>query len=475
MADEQTSEFHQTSEADRKKAKAFFDRGATVANTGQFDYAIEMYLTGLAIDPDAVEAHVALRDIGLKRKGTGGKGLGMMDKLKLARPSKDDKQNMLNHEKLLAYDPGDAGHMVGLMQNAVRGGYGQTVMWVGPILQKINADATKPDVKKFIALKDAYLAVKKYKLAADALQFARLLRPEDMDLQNEFRHIAAMDTMEKGKYDQGGGFRDSQKDAEGQDLRGKQDSAVQTMDMMSSIILAAKREYEADPTEPGKINKYVDALIKTEQPNLENQAIDLLQRAFDSMRQFRFRLRIGQVRMQQMTRMEREMRKTVNANPADADGLQSYKQFVQEKLQLELAEFQLAMENYPTQALYKNEVALRLVQLRRFDEAIPVLQSLRQDPKYRHDAGGLLGRAFLEAGFVDEAIDTLAAAIGDYPNKGDQKSTDMTYIYARALEQKGEKTAAMKAYSQVAQINFNYKDVQQRIKKLRAETATPTT
>jgi hypothetical protein len=56
------------SDDDRKKAQTFFDRGAAVAGTGNFEYAIEMYLQGLALDPESLDAHQALRDIALKRK-----------------------------------------------------------------------------------------------------------------------------------------------------------------------------------------------------------------------------------------------------------------------------------------------------------------------------------------------------------------------------------------------------------------------
>ena len=48
----------------------------------------------------------------------------------------------------------------------------------------------------------------------------------------------------------------------------------------------------------------------------------------------------------------------------------------------------------------------------------------------------LLGRAFLEAGFPDEAVDTLQGVIGEYPVKGDERSIEMHYWYARALEEK---------------------------------------
>ena len=79
------------------------------------------------------------------------------------------------------------------------------------------------------------------------------------------------------------------------------------------------------------------------------------------------------------------------------------------------------------------------------------------------------GRAFLGAGYVDESVDTFRDLIGAYQLKGDPKSIEMHYFYGRALEQQGDAGGALKAYSQVAQWNFNYADVQQRIKKLRAK------
>jgi hypothetical protein len=44
----------------------------------------------------------------------------------------------------------------------------------------------------------------------------------------------------------------------------------------------------------------------------------------------------------------------------------------------------------------------------------------------------------------------------------------MYYWYARALEEQGDIPASIKAYSQVAQWDFNFRDVQHRIKQLRA-------
>jgi hypothetical protein len=87
-------------------------------------------------------------------------------------------------------------------------------------------------------------------------------------------------------------------------------------------------------------------------------------------------------------------------------------------------------------------MATRLFELKRFDQAIPLFQQVRQDPKYRTDAAIALGKAFLEAGFVDEAADTLRDVNEAYQIKGDLKSIDIVYSYGRALEAKGDVPAA---------------------------------
>ena len=147
--------------------------------------------------------------------------------------------------------------------------------------------------------------------------------------------------------------------------------------------------------------------------------------------------------------------------------MEQFKQFRTERVKTELAEYQLVLEHYPTDSNARFQIAARLFELGQFQEGIPVLQHVRSDPKFRVNASILLGRAFLHAGFVDEAVDTLKAVIDEYPNRGDERSIQMYYFYARALEQKKDLPAALKAYSQVAQWNFNYLDVQARIKNLR--------
>src|SRR5205814_1136469 len=192
-----------------------------------------------------------------------------------------------------------------------------------------------------------------------------------------------------------------------------------------------------------------------------------LEDAYNRTKQFRFRQRVGKLQMAQLQRQERMLRKAMQDNPNDGEARKNYDEVKREQLEFELKEFTLWAENYPTDLSLRYSMALRLFYLKRYDEAIPVFQQARQDPKVKVEASIYLGRSFLEAGFVDEAIETLQAVIDEYQLKGDDRSKEMYYWQGRALEHKGNIDLAIKRYSQVAQWEFTYKDVQGRIKQLR--------
>lgn len=470
--------YHDIPEEDRRKAQVFFERGKTVSDTGNFEYAIEMYIQGLNVDPENTEAHQALREISLKRKASGGKDLGMVAKMKLGPKKGDEKTTMLNAEKLLSYDPGNTDRMEQVFKSAYRAGFYDTCLWIGPILQRANVESKKPDCGKFITLRDIYNSLEEYLLAAEACRYAQTLRPDDMDLAQAMKNLAARATMKKGKYGAAKTFRDSVRDVELQDRLLEDERDVHEKDVLVRAIHEAEAAYNQDAADPAKFSKLIEALVRPEQFEFEDRAIELLDETFQKTNQFKWRQRIGQIRMAQLSRRERMLRQEVaenKNNPDYAELLQKYKEFLVEKVKTELAEHQLVLDHYPTDSTSRYNVAIRTFELSQFQEAIPILQQVRSDPKYRVSATIYLGRAFLSAGFVDEAVDTLKGVIDEYPGRGDETSIKMYYWYARALEERKDIPTALKAYSQVAQWNFNYADVQTRIKRLRSTDPTPPT
>jgi hypothetical protein len=121
------------------RAQVFLERAGKAAYDGHYEYAIEMFLSGLSIDPDNLQAHRELREISLKRKAGGGKDLGILKQVALKRWTNDSKQNVLNAEQLLAYDPGNVDHMLSLLQNAHRAELTATAEWAQQLLGRSKA------------------------------------------------------------------------------------------------------------------------------------------------------------------------------------------------------------------------------------------------------------------------------------------------------------------------------------------------
>ena len=225
--------YHDIPEEDRRKAQVFFDRGKTVADTGNFEYAIEMYIQGLNVDPENIEAHQALREIAMKRKASGGKPMGFVDKMKLQK-AKDDKTAMLNAEKLLGYDPGSTDQMLGVLQNAQKAGFYETVLWIGPVLLQANANQKKSDFKVYIALADVYAAIDRFHLASEAANYALAMRPDDMELGQRMKNYAAEATMKEGNYGVAKSFRESVRNRDLQDKLLEDEKDVHTIDALEA-------------------------------------------------------------------------------------------------------------------------------------------------------------------------------------------------------------------------------------------------
>ena len=86
--------------AEPGKGTAFFERADEVAEMGNWEFAIELYLEGIQREPDnLVRGHQKLREASLRRKLSGGKPAGMMEQLK-RRPGKDPLANLINAEYL---------------------------------------------------------------------------------------------------------------------------------------------------------------------------------------------------------------------------------------------------------------------------------------------------------------------------------------------------------------------------------------
>jgi tetratricopeptide (TPR) repeat protein len=163
-----------------------------------------------------------------------------------------------------------------------------------------------------------------------------------------------------------------------------------------------------------------------------------------------------------------------------------YDQHVEDLNKLEVGEFKLRVEAYPSDLVRKFELGKRLFVAGDLDGAIGLLQEAQNDPKNRVASLMYLGQAFVKIDYVDEAIETFRRAL-DSREISPETTLELRYYLVTALQAKAESTRdittaeeAEKIAASITAQQFAYRDIRARrdaVKKLvneiRAARPTP--
>ena len=466
----------------RDQAQKFFDRARDIAARGNPDYAVQMYLEGLLRDPDNLQAHQALLEQALRRQAAGGKKASLIATLKLKLFAKTAKlpspgqvgskkpvAELLQAEGIWAKDPQNLAVADMVVQKMMAAGCLESAKWLAAWLGEFNARSDKPDGHRFSMLADVFAQLGQEDKAIDACQAAAAVFPDDSQLHAKLKNILAAQTMRKGKYDEQEGFRQSLQDREAQEGLQDQESITRRANIADKQIARARKELQENPDESGKVIPLVNALLNKDDAQAEQQAIQLLQDAHQQFGSYRFKQRAGEIRMRANRRQARNFRARLKADPDNQQLAQEYKRMIKEHVEAELDHFQDSAKNSPTDMRLRFEVGRRLLQLGRYDQAIPALQEGQRDPKNHLRALSFLGQCFFKKKWYPDAIDVYTRALQSPDVAAGTIGKELQYNLGRAYQAAGQTEQAAKAYSAVAQIDFLYKDVRQRLDRLRSQ------
>ena len=469
---------------DARKAHRFFEHAEAIADARNYDYAIECYISGLKHDPDNVNQHEALRQVALRRKVAGGKPTPLTERFRLPGPTAIDR--MLHVERLWSKDPLNVRLMRAFMQRTTEADeaeadlhLGEVAYWVGDLILEFASQSGKPDKRTLLATRDLFARVKAYDKAVQTCKMALRIDPDNDKLLKELKDLEAERTMQEGGYSdvqqvQEGGFRNFVRDSEKQEALDQEDRIVKRQSDVDQTIERRRAEYEEDPQDTDKLNKFVNALLQKEEDESEQEAIELLQHAWDQTGQYRWKMRIGDIHMKRYNRHLRKLRQQID-NAEDATELkQQMQQLQQKKHAFELEEYQERVKNYPTDQGLRFELGKRLYQAGKVDEAIGAFQQAKADPKHRAAAHEHLGTCYIQKGWYEEAIDTLRTGVDMHPDESDRLGLELRYLLMDVLERNARQNSnaeqareAQKVASQILQTKIDYRDIQQRIEKIR--------
>lgn len=451
------------------KAKPFFERAEDVAATENYDYAIEMYLEGLRRAPDALEeGHFKLRAMALIRQGRGGKKPSIVEKVKRSR-GKEPLDRMLNAGYLLAKDPDNLSYADAMLKAAAAGGYNKVTEWLADLIFEANRGAEKPSLQSYILVKESYKAAEKFEKAISALRYIVEMKPGDGELDDELRSLSAQMTMKRGKYGTGNDFRDSIKDREAQAILHAQDSVIKTDDFKRIAVEEAKKNIKANPDLVKPVADLANALMALGTQESYDEAKEELSSAYGKFKDFSLKQLQNELEIKYLGRKIALAKSMLAEKPADQAVKKRLGALMKQLACVELDHYQSCVENYPTDLRMRYEYGIRLLRDKKYDEAIPMFQESQREPRRRMQSLDKMAVCFFMKGWYGDAIDIFTRAIESYEVQDDAIAKELRYNLARSYEQDGNTEKATEIYRGIAQLDFSYKDVRQRVEKLREQ------
>jgi tetratricopeptide (TPR) repeat protein len=449
------------------KAKGFFQKARKVAETENYDYAIDLYLDGLRWTPDALEqGHLPLCELALKRQKKGGKKPSAFEKVKRLR-GKTYLDQMINAEYLFARDPDNLQYAAAMMKAAVAGEFNKTADWIANYTFQANNASDKPSLQIYVQLKDAYRELGHFDKALAACQHAVRLKPKDEDLAEQLKNLTAEMTVSRGRYDQEGDFRKAIKDRDAQEKLHASRNVIKTEDYRVTAVKDARKSFQEEPNLPANIFTLAEALADLDDDKSHDEAVGLLEKTYQDRKDFSFKQKAGELKIRRLKQKIRDAKETLEKTPEDAGSKAKADKLSAELNRVELDHYKLCVQNYPTDLRAKYEYGVRLVRNEQYDEAIPLFQEAQRDPRHRVSATDKIGMCFFKKGWFTDAIDVFAQALDSYEVKDDSIAKEIRYNLARAYEEDGNDEKALEMYRKLAQLDFAFKDVRQRVGRLR--------
>lgn len=464
---------------DPRKAKAFFERAQTVHETTNYEYAMTMWLAGLARDWsnfDAMERFFQTTAAYL-RENPKAKGPSK-DQAKAVRDTKGPASRFVSALLEWGTSPGDWSEGLRATEEAVKLGQHEQAIWLGDRVLGKALEDRKTKKASMVKLMELLRQAGGFDLAVKAGEYACRLDPTDARLQADVRNLSAEETMSKGGYDQtgeAGGFRRNIRDLEEQRRLEDAERVVKSEDTLDRVVSDAASDYQSRPNDLAAIQKYAKLLLERDKPGDLKIAHNVLMRGFNETHNYRLKQQAGEIRLRAGRRKLSEMRTRLQQNPDNAELAAQVESATRELAQAEIGEYRERVANYPTDLALKFEFGRRLFDAGEYEQAIQQLQEGQNAPGKQVDALLYLAQSFEKLGWNDEAEQTYRKALSDPASLTQElllaaRYGLMTSLEARARDMRDLDAAeeALKLASSIAIQQIGYRDVRDRRTDLQA-------
>lgn len=448
-----------------QRVRDLFNKGFAAMERGNFDYAIELFMSCLEIEPALLKARRFMRAAQIqKRKGTKSSAISdaitmskamplMLSTTMQIRGKKGDKA-LISSEKLLQMDPTHPKFAVLAADAAVLCDLPEAAIMTLEVAREHRSDNI--DILRKLA--ELYVLVGDTKAVRDCHEKLFALRPNDPEVLKAYKDAMALNSIAKDGWQQasqGGSFRDMIKDKGEAALLEQDKKAVKSEGDVDDLITATLNKLQA---EPDNMNYYRALSRLYVQKQRFEEAIATVEEALQrSPGDPELEQMVSTIRLQQMDLEIRQLR--------DAGDEESAQNRELEKAQFLMSDLEDRVKRYPNDLRLRHEYGVVLYESDRLNEAIQQFQAAQRNPKNRVRSLYYLALCFKQKGQYDMAAQQLTAASADLVGM-DSTKKDILYELGALYELMGDKEKALGHFKEIYQSDIGFRDVAAKVEQM---------
>jgi tetratricopeptide (TPR) repeat protein len=455
-------------------ATKLLDKARVAAERGNYDYAIDLYIQLLELQPNHVDARRKLREVEVRKfqeRGVTGSsasawltGISSLLVGWICYVIRKYEKTMSACEVFLKKDPFNT-HVLRLLGKAAqKAGHLDTAILANEDARARCMNPTKGltrgwYIRLLFNLDDLYREFQKFPTAAERLEEVLRIQPGNRIAERRIRDVAAHRSMVEGRWDQVGqkdGYRKVLKDQAGSQKLEDAHRDIRTREDMEAAIERTKNDLAGDPqntrylTQIGDLYRMLNDWNQSRIYYEKAQSIDPTN--------FQVQEKMGDLRLAEMDdEIERLARDEANQERVT--------QLRKERFKFAFEEFHKRVQARPQDLPTRYAYGTLLLQAKHYKDASVQFQYASRDPKTRRPALYRLGICFQKQGLVDLAIEQYEKAAAG-ASVVDQEVKDVLYALAEAHESQERLTDALTAYKRIFEVDINFRNVSAKIEEL---------
>ncbi len=434
-----------------------------------YDYAIELYTHALELDKSVNETRHYLHITKIKKTQENPpsfitKGMNKAKGQAIALNAKKlESQNKINeaideYEKSLSADASTASTLCKMAALFEQLNNKESAMMTYQEALMINPD-------EITALKELGRLLKEneeFDKARKYFSHAQRLKPNDMDITQGLKDLSALQTIDKGGWQDQDTFRDKIEDKDKASQLEIETRTSKSAEDIEHLIKSIKKQLESDAENVSLLFKladcYKDKKSFTEAKETYLEVLKLKPENAVALRN------IDAISVQMLETDLNKLKESLKADPENAQIKQQIQEIKTKQNQIHFDRLKGQVAKLPNDLSLRFKYGMLLKEKGMLNEAISQFQEAVNDPAKRLDALNIIGECFRDKGMLDLAVAQFKKALSLTSNI-DEKTKMILYNLGLAYEKMGKTEEAVSEFKKIYEVDISYKDVAKKIEE----------